>query len=856
MEMRLSPAELRARLGANYGLARERSPGLWEGEDLRHHRPVLLRFLPVDPDRLPVMRVAVERALSLQHPRIVPLLDSGDGEGLLWLVFPRVEGETLRERLIRTGPLPVPEAIRCLMDIADALASAHDHGLRHGDVRPETMLLSGRHALLSDVGVAAARSAAAESADGSAAYLAPEIVSGEGPVDHRADLYALGATGYELLSGRPPFEADTTQGLLTAQLLDEPQPLDERRAGLPPGLGPGIMRLLAKDPGARWQSAADFLGMLEPIAMRSGESAPAGTLPSRLPRALLVSGALLLAFAGWWVTGRETPRGGEMVQRPGTSSGQVISSAISPDGRTIAFVTNDLGANRVVVQDLPGGTERVLAHGRLFSRVSWSGDGSAVRYFGLAGDTLWLYEIPRLGGEGRRLKARGWSTLSPDSRRVATAAPSSVLQGRTPFMVTDLSTGDSLVFRGDTGFWQSPPAWSNDGRWLAWSQENIVTGHGRIRVTRSDTLRPSVVYQDSIAIGAPAWDGDNALLFFRAAGSSADLLRLPLTSGGTPGGPAVPIAAGLLAGSPKAYTAFYAPVSVATTGIVAYTRWLTWSNLEAAWVDEWNRGAGTRPVTNGMADYRVARFSRDGRQTAVVQNDLQGTTLRVLDLDTHQWQEGGRLSEWFGIGWSPDGSRIAATVQDPGRGEELRIFRPARPEVASYLAGSVGDSPEWVDDSTLITPGKGNRRLQWVRLPAGSAEPLPGLDTVGWMNWPRLSPDRKSIAFMWNRGGNAGAGIYAFRLGGRDATLLAQGALVPVRWSADGREVYVASNGFFADTTRVWALTVPGGGRRLLGAFPPELQVQDVRPDGRVVLVIHRQNRSDAWLLEPRAAGQ
>src|SRR5262249_2286487 len=150
----------------------------------------------------------------------------------------------LRERLEQGGELPVGEALRLLAEIADALSYAHGHGVVHRDMKPDNVMLSGRHALVADFGIAKAVSESTGAhtltsvgvALGTPAYMSPEQASADPHTDHRADIYSLGAMAYELLTGAPPFQGMSPQSTLAAHLTQAPQPVDQRRSGLPPVL--------------------------------------------------------------------------------------------------------------------------------------------------------------------------------------------------------------------------------------------------------------------------------------------------------------------------------------------------------------------------------------------------------------------------------------------------------------------------------------------------------------------------------------------------------------------------------------------------------------------------------------------
>jgi serine/threonine protein kinase len=224
----------------------------------------------------------------LVHPNIVPLFDSGELAGCLYYVMPYIDGHTLRERLDREGPLPVAEVVRLMGDLAEALAYAHALGTVHRDLKPENVFWYRGRAMLADFGVALPILGLQESRRitqtglvvGSLPYLSPEQAGGsEGRIDGRADLYGLGCLAFELLSGRPPFEAPTPMALLAAHLTAPIPSVRARRAEVPSGLDRLIIRLMAKEPGDRPATAAAVLEILR----RTERPTPAGRTRTSQP---------------------------------------------------------------------------------------------------------------------------------------------------------------------------------------------------------------------------------------------------------------------------------------------------------------------------------------------------------------------------------------------------------------------------------------------------------------------------------------------------------------------------------------------------------------------------------------------
>jgi eukaryotic-like serine/threonine-protein kinase len=263
-----------------YQIERELGRGgmavVYLARDSKHDRPVAIKL--VRPEI--ILGQAAERFLleirilaRLQHPNILALLDSGatdEPSPRPYYVMPYIEGETLRQRLAREGPLPMGEALRLAREIGEALHYAHENGLIHRDVKPENVLLSQGHALVADFGIARAAGVAAGDrltktglGLGTPAYMSPEQAGGERGVDARADQYSLACLVYELLAGQPPFTGPDAIAVLSRQLLDPVPPLTTLRPTVPGSVRRSIERALAKVPADRFASVMEFLAALE-----------------------------------------------------------------------------------------------------------------------------------------------------------------------------------------------------------------------------------------------------------------------------------------------------------------------------------------------------------------------------------------------------------------------------------------------------------------------------------------------------------------------------------------------------------------------------------------------------------------
>ena len=265
--------QLAAVLAGTYKIERELGRGamalVYLATDFRHGRKVAVKVLP------PEMATAAtaERFLreiritaALQHPNILPLMDSGASDGLCWYVMPVVEGESLRKRLAE-GPMSLREVAKIGIEVANALAHAHAREVIHRDIKPENIMLSGGQAIVMDFGLAraigagSARITAMGLPLGTPAYMSPEQIQGD-DADSRSDIYGLGCVIYEMATGSPPFIGNLGQ-VMRMHVNDQVILPSQKRPGLPSPLDKLVVKALAKKPADRYQRAEDLVRDLE-----------------------------------------------------------------------------------------------------------------------------------------------------------------------------------------------------------------------------------------------------------------------------------------------------------------------------------------------------------------------------------------------------------------------------------------------------------------------------------------------------------------------------------------------------------------------------------------------------------------
>ena len=301
--------QLQATLGQAYIVGRELGGGgmsrVFLAEDTRLGRTVVVKVLAPDL----AAGISAERfereirmVAALQQANIVPLLTAGDTNGLPFFTMPYVDGESLRARLASGTPLPLAECLSILRDVTRALSYAHQHGVVHRDIKPDNILLSHGAAEVTDFGIAKALDAARlpesnvtltqiGTSVGTAAYMSPEQAAADPGLDHRTDIYSVGVVAYELLSGHLPF-VGTPQAIMAAHISATPAPITNR-AELPPALARAVMKCLAKDPAARYQSADALLADIE-----ASGGVSAGVPPRRV--LAWAVGVLAIAAIAWF----------------------------------------------------------------------------------------------------------------------------------------------------------------------------------------------------------------------------------------------------------------------------------------------------------------------------------------------------------------------------------------------------------------------------------------------------------------------------------------------------------------------------------------------------------------------------
>lgn len=850
---------LTAALADRYTLDREIGAGgmatVYLAHDSKHERDVAIKVLHPDlgavlgPERF---LTEIKTTARLQHPHILPLLDSGSADGLLYYVMPLVTGESLRARLERERQLPVEDALRIAREAATALEHAHRLGIIHRDIKPENILLQDGHALVADFGIALAVQSAGQRLTqtglslGTPQYMSPEQATGERTIDARSDVYALGAVLYEMLAGEPPFTGPTVQSIVARLMTEEPRGLVAQRKAVPDHIEAAVLRALEKLPADRFASAGEFAAALdarEAMASRTAHTTAASRTAARAPTArgtLAMAGVALVAsaVAAWsllqptprpnviryslmadsvsaerlWltdlnispdgslITRRAGPGGLLLVRRrdglrfeamPGTEDAMAVD--FSPDGTQLLFYMG----SRLLTMAVTGGPTAVLDDSVFIpDAISWGRDG-------------WIY---RGSGRGERFIVRCRPTDCRRAERVSTVDtaggelghlhPEVLPDGKTVVYQTEMRNGSrhiTVQAIGDSAHIRLMEGvrarWVNTGHLL------YTTNDGKLWVVPFDARARTLT-------GAARLVAEN----------------LPQTIIG-------PVDFAVSASGTLVY-------SVEDSGDQRELMWVTRDGQRTPYDSTW-RGSFSSPVLSADGQ-RVAVSQRDGNQSALWVRTALGQPVR-LNTD-------GNASE---PAWSPDGRQVSylggggrtntgAVYRQPadGSGLPVLLMRNARP---------ISEQVWRADGQGVIvrttTPTEGNGDILITRsLQDTIGTPLLATDATEYS--PAVSPDGRWLAYVSNRSGRYE--VYVVPLNAPDAsrTLVSSGGGFTPRWARDGSAIY-----FLDLTTRmVEARVTTEPGFTVLGSrvlFDAREYVQmslsrrnfDVAPDGRFLMV-------------------
>jgi hypothetical protein len=853
---RLGPYEIVAPIGAG-GMGE-----VYRARDTRLERTVAVKVLPThlvdDSDRRQRFEREAKTISGLSHPNICTLHDVGHEAGVAYLVMEHLEGESLEERLKR-GPLPLGQALRYGIEIAEALDAAHRHGVTHRDLKPGNVILTKSGAKLLDFGLA--KHQTPDSTDGVSAlataekplteagtllgtfqYMAPEQLEGKA-ADARADVFAFGALLHEMITGRKAFEGKSKASLISAIMSSEPAPLTQLAPLTPPALERVVRSCLAKDPDDRWQSAHDVAAELRWIAeagSQAGAPAPVVARRKNRERVAWAIAAAALAVAAWLGLVRAGPATAPSALRANIllpESLRLNNAVVSPDGTRLVFSAIDAtGKTQLWMRPLDSYTATPLAGTEGGVLPFWSADARSVGFFAdkklkrvdaSGGAPIVLHEVDGVGGAWA---ASGEILFTPPAGPVYRLPPG----GGKAEPVTELDSS-----RGETA--HRYPFLLPDGRRFLYVALNVAGNSrdpaNRIWVGSLDGAPAKPL----IAANFNAQYADGHLLFVRGGDAGGSLLAQPfdpvrLETTGDPVTVADQIS---LYGDYLGFGAY----SVSRSGTLVFDAFRLLTRLE--WFDRTGKPVG---VFGETSTHFAPRISPDGRFIAYDRYDTRTQTTQIWVGDVARGVQ-TRLTSGPGSNagpvWAPDGSRIAFQSD---RKHQADVYVRSVSGTGADEAISDEDGQkipiDWSRDGRFVTifdrEPTGNRLIQLSAIPvSGDRKPFVVIPRVqNFLGGGRLSPDGRWLAYETDESGRSEVYVVSFPEGQGRVQISNAGGVNAV-WSRGGRELL-----YSAFDSRVMSVEIDSSSGLRAGTPRPLFQLPqgtglgwDVTADGERFLL-------------------
>ncbi len=820
---RLGPYEILAPLGAG---------GM--GEVYRAHHPrlgreVAIKVLPervaADPEALARFEREARAVASLSHPNILAIFDFGSEGGVSYAVTELLEGETLAARIAR-GPIPTEALARVGAEICAALAAAHRKGIVHRDLKPANVILTKSGVKLLDFGLAKAASplvagddltAAQTSAPdvtregvivGTLSYMSPEQLEGK-PVDARTDIFALGATLYEMATGKKAFEGQSQAALLSAILTSEPPPVSTVRPMSPPALDRLVKVCLAKDPDARWQTAHDVGLQLQTISDGSPASpvaavgAPARPRARWLPWAIAAAALALAAFA-LLRAGRPGPVPARAVHFPLPpptnwaffSTFETTETAVSPDGSQIAFVSSPYAASAarrgiaasdapgtrgIWIRDLSSLESRPVPGTEDATSLFWSPDGGSLGFFTpgklkrillSGGAAVPICDVAAGGGKSGTWGAGGDILFTSIQAPVILRVPAA---GGTPVKLVEAQASQEEVALG----W---PWFLPDGKRFLYVVR-LRNGEGRLKLAEPGKAPRAIGPMSSAA----QYAGPGFLVFAREGALLGQ--RFDLESGRLTGN-----LFSIAEHVNYFYSSAHASFAASPSGTLVYQSHDDVSRL--AWIDR----AGRLVETIGPpGNYLNLWVAANGRRIFYDRTRPGIGTFDVWSFDLERGVETPITSEpdtEIAPVLLPDGKSI---VYSANRGGAPELFRrnleDGREEQLTRVTRTFQIAQDVSPDGRTLAyvqrGAQGNFDI-WTRPLQGSVQPTVLVQSPFDKKDVRFSPDGRFLAFISTESGQAEAYVMPYPGPGEKIRVSSGGARL-LQWGRDGKELFYLS---------------------------------------------------------------
>ena len=816
-------------------------------------------------------RNELKLAREISHRNICRMYDLHEENGIHFITMEYVPGENLKSFIRRSELLSIGKTIRIAKQICEGLAEAHRQKVIHRDLKSSNIMIDKEgSARIMDFGIA--RSLGSKDMTdsgmriGTPEYMSPEQADAK-ETDHRSDIYSLGIILYEMLTGRVPFEGDTSSIIVARHKRETPENPKSLNNQIPDALNNLVLKCLEKTVEQRYQSAVAIIQELEDI--EEGITTIEKEVPKRksitgkeitvsfsmkkllIPALAVVAALVVVIFLSISLTKTPPKEKASPIKKQITYVGNAYTPAISPDGKFMAFVAREFPSpHKIMIQDLISGHSLEVFQALKCRNLRWTPDSAEVSFWAeMKGAEAGAFIVPRLGGSARPLEAMEKLAWSPDGSEYATCSEDSK-EIAIAHKITGESTSIPLLW---PFLWIEEIGWSPKGNHLC-----VLTSDEDDRfaiwTVSPDGVRQNKVFDEEIYdIGSPLWSPNGDAIYFTRVGEQNDEIWKARVSPdtGTPIKSPTRVLDGLRAGR---------NLSIAKDGKqLLYALEIQYSNIWLASMADTGEAETTEinQITTGTSFDSCPNISPDGKFVTFTRGFGKKHNIYVVPTRGGTPQQITFLDSFnFYPSWSPDGTEIAFISAQGGKARVWKVnARGGAPHQFQNTKASANSyQVSWAPGPNILYQTTGNQNFHILNPRTGEEIPLKIDESVSSVHTAHYSPDGKKVAAFVERASFL-SGISVFDLEDESLTDLYEGGFDSIGWSFDNEWIYISD--YESEDVRVLKISIRSGESEILFALSSSplrgksipFQVR-MSPDAKHFVFPASKSQSDVWMIE------